>query len=352
MYLRSICVDECSDEIEMFSAQDDSAYESVKKSTFNPTLKNGPSQELSNVLDSLSKLAELEKRITSLERDNEYDVLANRDKPSANNRTSFEFRKKRTPLEEGAAVGISFALRQKKAEPAGRRAVPTGNAIAAVRAKQNGRTGGGVFLTNMGDDDDGRYEDEQNSFEDRAAALKREKAKALAMSSAGKQAIRGRVVAKKDRAKETMLGAQKHELALKELNKRRHEQLNKKKATRPVGVQIAAKGISAGVKNKNKHLQDFEKIKSGHRKRKDDISRKFKLNDGGRGLASGAVDVSNGRIASYSAPQKGRVPAVKSGGTTTRRVENPVRRGGGNGAMTAPLPGAITGIRAIKQLRK
>ena len=337
----------------MSNTQNNSTHESLRKGTFNPTLKNGPSQELSNVLDSLSKLAELEKRITSLERDNEYDVLANKDKPSANNRTSFEFRKKRTPLEEGAAVGISFALRQKKAEPPAKRAVPIGTGVAAVRARQQGQSGqGAVFLTNMGDDEDGRYDEEQASFEDRAAALKREKAKALAMSSAGKKAIRSRVVAKKERVKETLMGAQKHEVALKELNKRRHDQLNKKRATRPTGVQVAAKGISTGVKSKNKHMQDFEKMKSGHKKRKEDITRKFKINEAGRGLAGG-VDISSSRIASFSAPHKGRVPAVKSGGTTTRRVDNPSRRGGGDhGAMTAPLPSAITGVRALKQLRK
>jgi polyhydroxyalkanoate synthesis regulator phasin len=89
------------------------------------------SQELSNVLDSLSKLADLEKRISSLEKENKYDQLVTLESPTAGQRTKheFEFRKKRTQIEEinagdnavissntnkGGPMGMVYEIRPKK----------------------------------------------------------------------------------------------------------------------------------------------------------------------------------------------------------------------------------------------
>lgn len=190
------------------------------------------------------------------------------------------------------------------------------------------------------DDGDGH----QLTGEDRREMLKRERQKQLALASAGKKEIHNRVHSRKDRVKEQSLGAQRHDQAMKELNRRRNEQLLKKKG-KP--VVRAGKGASAGVKHKNKHLQDFEALKSNYKKRKDDIQSKFKLN------------TTDDRIASHSAPAgrgaNNRIPSVKHGGTVTRRTDQPNRRGNKNGndvsgIMTAPS-GVVGGIGGIKALR-
>ncbi|KAJ1387408.1 hypothetical protein B484DRAFT_409909, partial [Ochromonadaceae sp. CCMP2298] len=46
--------------------------------------ENNTSQELSTVLDSLSRLADLEKRISGLEKENQYDTMVSKEKPRAN----------------------------------------------------------------------------------------------------------------------------------------------------------------------------------------------------------------------------------------------------------------------------
>lgn len=53
------------------------------------------SQELNTVLDSLNRLQELESRITSLEKDNKYDLMMAKEKPTADQRQSFEFKRAR-----------------------------------------------------------------------------------------------------------------------------------------------------------------------------------------------------------------------------------------------------------------
>ena len=100
--------------------------------------KGGSSQELTTVLDSLNRLAELENRISSLEKDNKLDQLLALEKPTANQRTSIEFRKTRVPIgtagssSKGSAMGLKFQLK-----PVGRPPVSSG--VAAVRAKQQGQ---------------------------------------------------------------------------------------------------------------------------------------------------------------------------------------------------------------------
>jgi hypothetical protein len=79
--------------------------------------KNASSQELSTVLDSLSRLADLEQRIAGLEKENKYDRMKEVENPGgANQRTSIEFRKKRAAAEAQGPVGISYQIRPKAAE--------------------------------------------------------------------------------------------------------------------------------------------------------------------------------------------------------------------------------------------
>jgi len=77
--------------------------------------QGGSSQDLHTVLDSLNRLAELESRITHLEKDNKYDQMLALEKPSANQRTPIEFRKTRIaiPMNPGAggALGLKFQLK-------------------------------------------------------------------------------------------------------------------------------------------------------------------------------------------------------------------------------------------------
>lgn len=154
-------------------------YQTQKDKQSNNPSNRQSTQELSNVLDSLNKLAELEKRISSLEKENKYDELVALESPTANQRTAFEFRKKRTPMnsnnpKESGPVGMVYEIKTKgktSTQPMGR-GVPTGNGIAAVRAKQqqqpqrnsgyanndedyedDGHTGAGVFITTQASTD-------------------------------------------------------------------------------------------------------------------------------------------------------------------------------------------------------
>lgn len=65
----------------------------------------------------------------------------------------------------------------------------------------------------------------------------------------------------------------KHEAAMKEMARRKNE--NSRKPAK-IGISGAAhnkvvlpqRGIAAGVRNKNKHLQEFENLKTSYRKKK------------------------------------------------------------------------------------
>ena len=68
------------------------------------------SQELATVIDSLNKLAELEKRISSLESHNEYDTLKAKEAVSKG-RGTIDFKKKRTTTDAGTTrVGFQWSL--------------------------------------------------------------------------------------------------------------------------------------------------------------------------------------------------------------------------------------------------
>jgi hypothetical protein len=70
-----------------------------------------------------------------------------------------------------------------------------------------------------------------------------------------------------------LTGAKKHEAAMKEMARRKNEN-SRKPAKLGVGaaahnkVVLPARGMAAGVKNKNKHLQEFENLKTSYRKKK------------------------------------------------------------------------------------
>jgi hypothetical protein len=103
----------------------------------------------------------------------------------------------------------------------------------------------------------------------------------MALASEGQKNMRARVQARKGRIKEQQIGARKHEEAMKELARRKKEQSVKGgggggrgggghqgAASSRLSAMPPVKGIAAGVRNKNKHLQDFEMLKQSHKKRK------------------------------------------------------------------------------------
>jgi hypothetical protein len=196
-----------------------------------------------------------------------------------------------------------------------------------------------------------------------------------------------------------LTGAKKHEAAMKEMARRKNEN-SRKPAKLGVGaaahnkVALPARGMGAGVKNKNKHLQEFENLKTSYRKKKGECWPSV-LNVAGScgpriGSANGVFRViisalqtcivccaqfclllsfqrsflvmysphvhllstteakerkmlapdSNAvgkRFVSQTAPAydnknhpQYRMPATKVGGTVTRRTDQPTRRGAGN----------------------
>jgi hypothetical protein len=125
------------------------------------------SQDLVTILDSLNKLADLEKRITNLEAGNEYEQLLERERPPPSQRTSLEFKKKRTTVGDGGGgVKLVYSLREKKTAWDTKGASRTngraaGGGAAAVRARQQ-QSGMGTFLTGVdgaeeSDTEDPRY---------------------------------------------------------------------------------------------------------------------------------------------------------------------------------------------------
>jgi hypothetical protein len=323
----------------------DENYDNNKRSQSKTLTKGGGgSSELSTVLDSLNRLATLEKRISSLEKENEYDEVVGKDKPPAYQRTSIEFRKKRTPLEGGESMGINYALRPKKTSWNVK--IPAGQGVsgAGTRAKIGNKSGGGAFLTDFGDDGD---EPEMSAAEKRELQ-KRERQKQLAMATQGQKNVRNRVLTKKAQEKEKVKGASKHEAALKELNRRRHEQQITRQRVPGRNAQ-PSKGAAAGIKNKNKHLQDFQNIKNGHNKRKDDLKKKLNRK-GGTDATSFTAPAKIGGGLGGNRAGGGRQPRiVKTGGTVTRRTDQPTRRGQQH--LTAPNNPAVGGIGGVKILR-
>jgi len=117
--------------------------------------RNASSQELSTVLDSLSRLAELEQRISGLEKENKFDKMVEREHPGgANQRTSIEFRKKRNAADAAGPVGISYQIRPKPTTGPWSVQMPVGGGTNAARARQQSNNNA-MFNASEGDYDDG-----------------------------------------------------------------------------------------------------------------------------------------------------------------------------------------------------
>lgn len=307
--------------------------------------KRGVSQkkstELSNVLESLDKLAELENRITTLEKDNVYERMVQQERPSADRRTVLDFKKGRVPAKAGgpakgnnlAPMSITYSVQPKtkswqvpvKGITKTRGAGPRGKASTL-----GGGGGDGTFLTGMDDTGGG------------VSNTRMRKARANFDASAGQKNLRGRVQNKKSRVREEVAGARKHQQALTELNRRRNEQQIQKRPPRGA----AARGAASGVRTKNSHLQDFQNQKSKFKKRTDNIRTG---RAGGGGMASGRG------FQSRTAPtgntlgrDSKRVPKTTTAGNMTRRTNAPRKRGGDDqdGGLAV---GGVSGIRALRQ---
>lgn len=227
----------------------------------------------------------------------------------------------------------------------------------AVKEKRKGPGtggGGGTFLTGYDEDEDPRE------------VAKRERQRQLALASQGQKNLRGRVQDKKSKLRDQVAGNRRHEEAMKELARRRAEQVAKIKAGKPQLVR-ATVGVSAGIRTKNKHLSEFQNIKDGYLKRKEDLTRKLRgtiPSKAGAAVAKKGVRAPPGiRLGSMSAPPeqeqtnrpvlKRAAPVVKSG-TVTRRTQssNPTRRVGGQGLPAAPGLIAVSGVGGVRNLKK
>mmetsp|Transcript_22727 Transcript_22727/g.33206 ORF Transcript_22727/g.33206 Transcript_22727/m.33206 type:complete len:513 (+) Transcript_22727:216-1754(+) len=307
----------------------------------------GGSRDLATVLDSLNKLAQLEARITSLEKDSEnmFDKMKRTEESSQREaeRTALQFKKKRAadPLGKGSVKTV-YALRTKK--------VPLHTGVKLPRQQKTG----GTFLTAM----DGA---ETNTRDARA----RERQRQLAMASSGQKNLRNRVKTRKQRAVEDVNSHRKHEEALQELNKRRSEQAARMKQNRNPTV---GKGASSGRKFKNKYMEDFHKLKKESRTKRAErrAERRTEPTVRTRRVPAKAhkEQVSSMTMPAISSRPIGntRKPATKTAGTITRRANAvPTRRGGparnsaapSNGPGTGKMPlivgSGVGGARALKQ---
>jgi hypothetical protein len=235
-------------------------------------------------------------------------------------------------------MAVTYAMRTK--QKSWQAKLPNSKRTQPVK---NSTDGGGTFLTGM---DTGGGDDP--AFEARV-----QKSKRVHGASAGQNGLRSRIQTKKVRAREIELGQKKHDTALKELNRRRNEQQIQKRPRR--GVKGVAKGISSGVRTKNRHMADFQKQKTDFRSKKDNIAARGVAGGGAR--AARAARESNNRFGSRTAPVRGgnssrRVPNVKSAGNMTRRAKEPSRNrtGGGRGGEkdNAAAVGGIGGIRMLR----
>lgn len=309
--------------------QDDLLKRHAHRKANNGKAPHQSSQELNTVLDSLSRLAELEQRITSLEKENKYDALLDKESLTANQRSPVEFsehkmyprlpntningntvngvnpveiRKRRAQNDRAGPMGVVYEVRTR---PGGKGGDPllgnsknnnrqrswqvnvpmAGSGAAAVRGKRQ-----------QFDDDDRDNFDDDNDYAERKPgvfltagqtsednfqpltaaqrqreAQKRERLRNQHLAPAGTKALRGRVQDKRLRAKEAAIGDRKHQQAMQEMQRRKQQQTNLTKgvaaAARNTNVAVR-KGAAAGVKTKNKHLQAFQADKKQFERRK------------------------------------------------------------------------------------
>eukprot|EP00605_Chrysophyceae_sp_TOSAG23-4_P001492 GSChrysophyteH1.ASY1.ANO1.1633.1 assembled CDS len=317
--------------------------------------KGKPSSQLSNVLESLNKLSELENRITSLENDNVYERMKQQERPAADRRTVMDFKKTRAvrgpenePGKGPMSVVYSMKPKQKswKVEVPGiTKKAPLRRGVPAMTGRGTGYDGdadGGDTFALTGIDAGGR-----------STNPKLDRARALHDASNGQKSLRGRIQAKKSRIRDVREGNKRHNEALGELNRRRNEQQIQK---RPPRSMMATKGASAGVRSNNRHLNDFQKTKNQLQKRTVAVKRNAATDPRGMRV---------GRKTSRTAPSMTvaggglnatrRMPNTRggAGGNVTRRTDAPQRRGMGqaSGAASAPAVGGLGGIRALRNKR-
>lgn len=409
---------------------DDLLRRASQRKALNGKAPNQSSQELTTVLDSLSRLAELEQRISSLEKDNRYDAMLAKENPPAFQRSSIEFndhkmypelshtkvngnvmhgvnpteiRKKRAQPDKHGPMGVVYEVRTKNANAGGdpllrgnnrgnqrswKVKVPiAGSGAAAVRGKRQGQydsdVGGeeddedgslggrrGVFITA------GQTSEEnllQRQRQQQREAAKREKARNNYLAPVGVTSLKNRRQQRKGREKEAQIGQHKHQQAMAEMQRRKQQQqqLSKGVSAAARNAQrsvVPAKGAAAGVRTKNKHLQQFQMEKQQHQRRKGTslpVPCSFaiillilvllfteEINRGGKGAAvRGSVE---SRLVSQTAPVYAAKVAPRGAGTnmTRRTGDVPVRRNqptapAGLGAGGIAVQG-LGGLRVIK----
>jgi hypothetical protein len=301
--------------------------------------------ELSNVLESLDKLAELENRITTLEKDNVYERMKDQERPGASRRTVLDFKKGRVPAKgSGASTGNSLApmsITYNIAPKTKSWQVPVpgitktrGQGMSARGGAKSIGGGGGTFLTGMDDTDGGGGGGVSNA--------RMRKARANFDATAGQKGLKGRVQNKRSRVREEVAGARKHQQALTELNRRRNEQQIQK---RPPRGAAAPRGAASGVRTKNTHLQDFQNQKSKNKQRIQNV--RSTGVGGGRG-GTGGMRASRTAPTGNTLPRDNRrVPKTTTAGNLTRRTNVPKKRGGDEGGGV-PAVGGVGGIRALR----
>lgn len=292
-------------------------------------------KDLATVLDSLNKLAQLEQRITSLEKDgdNMLNQMRAQEGPGSSHleakKTQIDFKKKRAadPLARASGkpggMRTVYAVRAKK--------VPLSKGVKLPIRKGGNR---GVFLTSV----------EENNRD----ARQRERQRQLALASAGQKNLRERVRTKKERQLEDVTSHRKHEEALADLNKRRSEQAARMKAKRTAAI----KGAAAGRKYKNKHMEDFQNMKKQHRAKKEERAGVRTTRQ------SSSAQPRSQYVSSNTMPAIGkpstrapRAPATKTAGTVTRRTNTvPVRRGGGGTTGSRTVGGRTAGGGASSKM--
>jgi hypothetical protein len=94
----------------------------------------------------------------------------------------------------------------------------------------------------------------------------RERQRQLALATAGQKHLRTRIQTKKLNNINYKNSNQKHNEALKELQKRKSEQNSK--ARNRMYVLNESKGAAAGRKYKNQHMEEFHKMKKQFRDKK------------------------------------------------------------------------------------
>jgi hypothetical protein len=277
-------------------------------------------------------------------------------------RSSFEFKKKRELANQGGVKQMVYTIRPKRTQYGTSSGAGAGSGVNAVRGRRGGGGGGdgNTFLT--GGDFGTNGSGKAMSREDRA----RERQRALHDATPGQKQMRGRLQARKAKAKEETAGQRRHQSAMDELARRKREQGSRAKAKK-WGDRInkqnmptrATKGASAGIRTKNRHLQDFQNQKNQHAKRREDMAKSTltRVNTRMRGKAN-----SYGTVGSRTAPVGrggSRGPStVSKRGTTTRRSASgtaPARRArtGGGGEMPFPAGGgiAVSGVGGLRALR-